>query len=106
MNAQVELPHKINSLIKYVTRGAGIGFALVFSFLLILGIISGEWVFLPLLTVPTGGALGGTILYLVFEKFQPQGLMKILAIFLSILIYSVILWLCLVIAFSITGHWD
>jgi hypothetical protein len=64
MTEQNELQHPLHpqSLGK---RALQIALLLVLLFIFQLGILSGEWVFLPMLTVSVGGALGGIIYYLL-----------------------------------------
>ena len=65
-----------------------------------------SWMAIPLLLIPTGGALGGIFFFLMGFVWFPKGKKKLLAVFLSISIYFVALWLSAVLAFSISGHWD
>jgi len=91
---------------KYALQGAGIALVLVAIFLLFLLLVGDVWIFEPLLTVTIGGALGGLVYYQMVHKWFPNGWKRILATSLSVLIYFALLWGCLVLTFSATGHWD
>ena len=101
---------------KFVLQGAGLALLLVIIFLAIIfpigGVLTGKtfwegvWQFLPLVTVTAGGALGGTVYYLVVQRLHPSAWQKVMATMMSILIYIVLLWLSLVAGFSATGQWD
>jgi hypothetical protein len=108
MTAQHEfqqgLPHK--SLGKCALQGAGIALVLMVIFLLFIGLVAGVWVPLPMITATAGGALGGIVYYLMVQVWYQSGWKKILATIVSILVYIVLFWFSLIVAFSITGHWD
>lgn len=65
-----------------------------------------SWMAIPLLLIPTGGALGGIFFFLMGFVWYPRGKKKLLAVILSTAIYIVALWLSAVLSFSISGHWD
>ena len=93
-------------LSKRVWHGASLGLGLATVFFLFFGIASREWIFMPLITVTISGAIGG-VFYFVFDQLGPaKGWPKVLFRILGILLYLAILWLSLVLAYSITGHWD
>lgn len=94
------------SLGKRTLQGAGIALVMVIIFLLFLLFVGGVWVSLPMATVPIGGALGAMFYYLMVKVWFRSGWKKVFATIFSILVYLIFLWLSLVIAFSITGHWD
>lgn len=90
----------------FVVRGAGIALILVTLMLLYFLLITGEWVSLPIFIVPLAGAFGGLFYYLMVAVWFKLGWQKKLAIIMAILIYVVMLWVSLVFALDITGHWD
>jgi hypothetical protein len=111
MRQQTELQHSLHpkSLGKRAGQGAGIALVLVVIFLLMLSVGDidyGVWVFLPMITVSVGGALGG-IFYYLMDPLRYQGdWKKALANICCILVYFMLLWLSLVAALGVTGHWD
>lgn len=107
-----------------VLFGAGLGFILVSSFLSLMyfltdgGLGLGAMVVLPLSTVTIGGAftslrsmiaalgVGGVFFYLMDFVRQHGTGAKVLANIISALVYFAGLWISLVFALAITGHWD
>ncbi|AKD05861.1 hypothetical protein PKOR_20390 [Pontibacter korlensis] len=87
--------------------GAGIALVLLAIFLSGGGDFNlGYWVLLPITTVSVGGALGG-IIYSLMDHLRNQGRWKVaVANSLSLLLYIVSVWLSLVAALNVTGHWD
>ena len=89
-----------------VWQGATLGLGLATVFFIFFGIAAGEWIFMPLVTVTISGAIGG-VFYFIFDQLGPaKGWSKVLFRILGILFYIAILWISLVLAYSITGHWD
>jgi hypothetical protein len=62
--------------------------------------------FLPLLIITSGGAVGGIFFYLMGFHWFPTGNKKLIAIILSIILYFVTLWISAVLAFALTGDWN
>ena len=94
------------SLRKRIWQGASLGLGLATVFFLFFGIVGGEWVFMPLVTVSISGAIGG-VFYFIFDQLGPaKGWPKVIFRILGFAFYMGILWLSLVLAYSITGHWD
>jgi len=94
-------------LAKRAFQGALISFTLVTLFLFFIGALNdGAWVLLPITTVTIGGACGGVFFYLATDLVFRQGTKRIIAIILSALVYAVGVWMSLIIALAITGHWD
>ncbi|NNE01541.1 MAG: hypothetical protein HKN52_00115 [Eudoraea sp.] len=91
---------------KCTLQGARVALVLVVVFLLILLLVGDVFVFQLLITVPIGGALGGIIYYQMVHVWFPGGRKRVLASIISLLIYFAILWLCLVLTLSATGHFD
>lgn len=111
MNEQNEFQHSLHpaSLSKRALQGAGIALVLVLLFIFLLGgedLDYGVWVFLPMITVPAGGALGGIFYYLMDHLRYQGGWKKVLANISSILVYILSLWISLAAALNVTGHWD
>ena len=95
-----------NSLRKRVWQGTLLGLGLATVFFVFFGIASGEWIILPLVTVGISGAIGG-VFYFIFDQLGPdKGWLKVVFRMLGMAFYAGILWLSLVLAYSITGHWD
>ncbi len=93
-------------LSKRVWQGVLLGLGLATVFFVFFGVVSGEWILMPLITVTISGAIGG-VFYFIFDQLGPaKGWLKILFRILGMLFYVGILWLSLVLAYSITGHWD
>lgn len=85
--------------------------AIIPSALLIFLIIANKdsyeiWMTLPLLIIPTGGALGGIFFYLMGFHWFPRGNLKLIALIFSCIIYFICIWFFSVMALNITGHWD
>ncbi|QNF35645.1 hypothetical protein HUW51_24130 [Adhaeribacter swui] len=94
---------------KRAGQGALIALGLVTIFIVQLQAMDvdyGAWVLLPLLTVSVGGAIGGIIYYLVEPARQGSNGRKWLVNISCALVYCLILWLSLIAALSVTGHWD
>lgn len=110
MTWQNELLHVLQSklLIKRAVRGAGIALLLVSIFLLIIskGHI-GPLMLVPLSIVPFAGAVAGACYYIQLELFRNLGSwQRMLLNGLGVLAYLVVLFLSLVYALSLTGHWN
>ncbi len=91
---------------KRVWQGATLGLGLATVFFVFFGIAGGEWIFMPVVTVTISGAIGG-VFYFIFDQLGPaRGWPKVLFRLLGFAFYAGILWLSLVLAYSITGHWD
>lgn len=65
-----------------------------------------SWMLVPLIIIPSGGAIGGVFFYLMGFLWFPHGNQKLIAIIFSTILYFVALWLSAVIAFNFTGLWD
>jgi hypothetical protein len=104
-------PEKSSKIwLKDLVLPAGLGASIPFSLLSFI-IISKEeifepWMFLPLLIIPSGGAVGGIFFYLMGFHWFPVGNQKLIAIIFSTLLYFVALWMSSVMAFAVTGHWN
>ncbi|KAA6434516.1 hypothetical protein FOE74_10030 [Rufibacter glacialis] len=112
MAKQHNLPHHqpLPPFLKAALMGAGLAFLLVSFFVLLLGSGDssyGAWVFLPMATVSLGGAMGGVLLSYLMGLLQNQRVWQTrIGLFAGSLLYLVLLWLSLVAALSVTGHWD
>jgi predicted membrane channel-forming protein YqfA (hemolysin III family) len=109
MTEQNEFQHSLHpqSLGERAWQGAGIALVLLAIFLLSPEDIDyGVWVILPMITVSVGGALGGIFHYLMDRLRCQGGWKKMMANIFSILVYILLLWLSLVAALNVTGHWD
>lgn len=111
MTDQTEFQHGLHpeSLGKRALQGAGIAFPLILFFIILLGgkdLDYGLWVFLPMITVSAGGAFGGIIYYLMDHLRYQGGWKKTLANLFCLLVFIILLWLSLIAALSVTGHWD
>lgn len=94
------------SLRARIWQGASLGLGLATVFFVFLGITGGEWIFMPVVTVTISGAIGG-VFFFIFDQLGPEkGWSKVVFRILGIAFYAGILWLSLVLAYSITGHWD
>ena len=109
MTKQNELQHSFppKEISKRALQGAGIALVLFTFFLLIPDDITyGAWILLPVITVSVGGALGG-VYYSLIEQLRYEGSWaKAYATISSILVYFMLLWLSLVAALNVTGHWN
>ena len=97
---------KIRELIIPALLGGIMPFALLMFIILTKENVFESWMFLPLLIIPSGGAVGGIFFYLMGFHWFPSGNKKLIAIIFSTLLYFVILWLSSVMAFALTGHWN
>lgn len=114
MNTPHNLQQRLHA--KYIgiraLQGAALAFALISLLLIVIYFTSkgdagfGNWVLIPLFTVTVGGAFGGIFYYLMDHVRYHGGWKKIFANILSVLAYIVSLYLSLIIALNITGHWD
>ena len=87
-------------------QGMLLGLGLATVFFVFLGIAGGEWIFMPVITVAISGAIGG-VFFFIFDQLGPaKGWPKVVFRILGFAFYAGILWLSLVLAYSITGHWD
>lgn len=112
MTSSNELPHSLHpaSLGKRIVQGAGLALLLAALFMTFFyqgaNLAFGLWTVLPLLTVPTAGAFGG-VLYYLLDVVRRQGRWpKLLANVFFALAYCAMLWVSLVLAFAVTGLWD
>ena len=64
------------------------------------------WMLVPLLVIPTGGAIGGSLFYLLGFHWFHKGSKKLIAVLLGVLLYGLCLWTSAVLAFNATGLWD
>lgn len=113
MNGQNKIQQNFHpaSLIKRALKGAGLAALLLgafFGFIVIQGgeLGFGAMIYLPFTTVAIGGAFGGALYYLADYFRYRGGWQKVLTNIVCGLAYFVILWLSLVAALSVTGHWD
>lgn len=108
MTTQVKPRQQVTSqsLGKRVSQGALLGLGLATVFFMFFGFAAGEWIFMPVVTVSISGAIGGVFFFIFDQLGPPRGWQKMLFRCLGILFYIGILWLSLVLAYSITGHWD
>lgn len=85
------------SLVKRALQGAAIALVLIALFLLNSGEPDPEWhrlwMIRPLVVVPVAGALGGIFYYLMDHLRHHGGWRKLLANFLSLIVYIIGLWL-------------
>ena len=97
MTQQNELSNYPVSLIKKMVVGAAIGLTLITIFLLSVGEYNPAWPKLwmirPLIIVPLAGAVGGAIYHYMDGLRYQGGWKKILANFLSLLVYLIGLWM-------------
>jgi len=110
-NKSPQSPHHY-SLLKRAIQGAGLAFILLSLFLTVIYFTSGGniglgmMIFLPYATVTLSGAFGGIFYYLMDYLRYLGTWQKVLANIISVVTYFILLWLSLVYALSITGHWD
>lgn len=94
---------------KRLLQGAGIAFVLISMFLFSSGAPDPAWgklwMLKPLLMVPLAGALGGGFYYYMDHMRSQGGWVKTLAIVLSLVGYTIILWLGIVLGLNGT-MWD
>jgi hypothetical protein len=112
MTWQKELYQNLRSkmLIKRTLQGAGIAFLLMIIFLFVVSIVGDldleAWLLLPISSVTVAGAFGGAFYFFVDQLVSQSGWKKVLANVVSVLVYIVGLYISLILALSITGHWD
>ncbi|MCE2613201.1 hypothetical protein LVD13_09480 [Flavobacteriaceae bacterium D16] len=105
-NTEPRKKNTSNSLRQRVWQGALLGLGLATVFFVFFGIAAGEWIIMPMVTVTLSGAIGG-VFFFIFDQLGPaKGWPKVFFRILGFLFYTGILWLSLVLAYSITGHWD
>ena len=106
MKIQTQHPEKA---LKPLLYGAGLGF-LTASFFVILFAGNSDTItsslFLPLLTVPVGGGIGGLFFHLMRPYRHQKGAIGLVALIISLLVFLVGIWLSLVAALSVIGLWD
>jgi heme/copper-type cytochrome/quinol oxidase subunit 4 len=94
---------------KRMFQGAAIGLTVISFFLIGSNDANAQWstfwVIRPLIIVPVAGALGGVYYYYMDHLRHQGGWKNILAIFLSLIGYVVILWLGIVLGLAGT-MWD
>lgn len=97
---------------RYAVIGAGIAFALIVAFIDCSMIISrddlgfGGMVILPISTVTVGGSIGGIVFYVAGPLRRSGNTQKVIVNIFCTAVYIVGLWMSLVAALSVTGHWD
>ena len=107
---------KSGSIFVWALRGAGLSFVALLLFvttLLIFGNVLNDkslweniWQIFPLFTGTIGGAIGGLIFGLSHQIWQPNGWKKLLYFGFGIIIYLAIIWMSLILGFSVIGQWD
>ena len=95
-----------DSLSNRVWQGTLLGLGLATVFFVFIGFSSGEWNIMPLVTVGISGAIGGVFFFILDQLGPKEGWLKVVFRLLGFAFYAGILWLSLVLAYSITGHWD
>lgn len=65
-----------------------------------------QWMLVPLILIPLGGALGGMFFYLMGFRWFPKGNQKLIAIIISTILYFVAIWISAVLAFNFTGRFN
>lgn len=99
-------------MLTYVAIGAGTAFLLIIACIDCSMIISrsdlgfGGMVILPISTVTIAGAVGGLAFYAMRSLRSTGTAQKWIVNLFCTLVYIVLLWLALVAALSVTGHWD
>jgi hypothetical protein len=107
MNTLSKTPFgSIKDLVLPAGLGASIPFVLLSFIILSNEEIFEHWIFLSLLIITSGGAVGGIFFYLMGFHWFPTGNKKLIAIILSIILYFVTLWISAVLAFALTGDWN
>lgn len=101
----------LSLMAKNVMVGAGIACVAIGLFLLVNYLLFGDlgfgyMIYLPFVTVTFGGACGGIFYYLMGYFRQFGTWQKVVSHIISLLVYFVALWLSLVAALAVTGHWD
>jgi hypothetical protein len=111
MTQQNELQDpRIYSTSLFKSTGVGAGVALLVISLFVFGVDEPHpewgkfWMIKPLLITPLAGALGGAF-YSFMDYQSSRGFNRTLAIFLSILVYAIVLWLGTVLGLAGT-LWD
>ena len=99
-------PMKIKELILPALLGGCIPLALLIFIIVTKENVFETWMFIPLLLIPAGGALGGIFFYLMGFHWFPVGHQKLIAIIFSTFLYFIALWMSSVMAFALTGHWN
>ena len=110
MTWQNELLHVFQSklLIKRAGQGAGLALLLVSLFLVIISKAHLEpWMLVSVSIVTIAGAISGASYYIQMELFRNWATwFRVLLNRLGVLVYLVVLFLSLVYALSLTGHWN
>lgn len=110
MTWQNELQHVFQSklLIKRAGQGAGIALLLVSMFLIIISKAHLEpWMLVSVSIVTIAGAVAGASYFIQMELFRNWATwFRVLLNSLGVLVYLVVLFLSLVYALSLTGHWN
>ncbi len=96
----------LKTLIAPALLGASAPFALLLFIILTKEDVFESWMWVPLILIPMGGAVGGLFFYLMGFVWFPKGNQKLIAVIFSTLLYFVAIWISAVIAFNFTGHWD
>ena len=95
------------SLRKRMLLGAVIGLLLISLFLFSAGEPKVEWgklwMIRPLIIVPLAGAMGGLCNYFIVHFRHQVGINKIIAVFVSVIVFIVGLWLGVVL--GLDGTW-
>ena len=109
MTASSPTQHNLHpkSLAVRALQGAGIAFVLVSIFLTtFIGSGIGFQILLPMATTAIAGACGGIFYYLMDNLRYQGGWKKVVANIICVLVYIPALWISMVFAFAITGHWN
>ncbi len=97
-------PQNISLLIKLIIIGAGISFLLVMLFIRTAEagnpVWSKYWFIRPLLIIPLAGAVGGAFTYYLIQLTKGGGWRRVLAIFISLVVYLVGIWMGFVLGFD------
>ena len=85
------------SVVKQMLVGAGIGLLLISLFLLSVDEPNPEWgklwMLKPLIIVPLAGAMGGLCNYFIVHFHRQVGVIKTIAMILSVIVFIIGLWL-------------
>ena len=102
--------NEINQILqsKYLIKRAllGAGMALVMVSLFLVRELDEMWSLLPVTAVTLAGAFGGVFYHIADHLRQQKGWNKILINIFCALVYLAALYMSLVLALAITGHWD